>query len=134
MATSHATALDLLGDDETEGYLSQADSASIDPDDVDRLLRRATELVDRFSFRPYEVDADGLATATEVAEALRRAVCAQVEQWLEVGEENAVDGLAATPRATGPGLRAPDLAPRALEALASVGLTKVDRTFPGTVE
>lgn len=133
MALSHASVTDLIGDNDSDGYLSQAYSALPDPDDLDRLLRRASELVDHYTYRPYEVDDDGLAVDTEVAEALRRATCAQVEQWIEVGEENSVDGLAGTARATGPGLRAPALAPRAYQALASIGLTKVDPTWPGEV-
>lgn len=125
MADPHATVDDLLGTEDTDGFLSQAAAASFaDPDDALRQLRRASAKVDLAVRQPYDVDVDGAATDPDVAAALRDAVCAQVEQWVEVGEENSIDGLAGTARATGGGVRAPDLAPRALEILLLAGLVQ----------
>lgn len=92
--------------------------------DLARQLERASELVDRYVRAPFVVGDDGLPTDETVADALRRAVIAQVEQWCEVGEVNAIDGLAGTQVSTGgfSGLRAPELAPRARHILITAGL------------
>lgn len=127
MPSAHATTVDLIGDDETDGFLSQAYVELVDPDDIARLLLRASELVDGAVRQPYTTDDDGLATDTDIAAALRDATCAQVEQWVEVGEENAVDGLAGTQRSVGGGVRAPELAPRALRILLNAGLVQPAR-------
>lgn len=124
MPVVHATPVDLLGSDEEPGWLSQDAASVVDPDDAERLLARASLLVDRAVRQPYRVDDDGVAVDAAVLEALRTAACAQVEQWLEVGEENAVDGLAGTDRALGSGVRAPELAPRALSVLLGAGLVQ----------
>lgn len=125
---AHATTVDLIGDDETDGYLSQSYVELVDPDDISRLLLRASELVDGAVRQPYDVNSTtGIAVDADVAAALRDAVCAQVEQWVEVGEENAVDGLAGTPRSIGGGVRAPELAPRALRLLLNAGLVQPAR-------
>lgn len=93
--------------------------------DADRLLLRASELIDSVVAAPFAIDGDGLPTDADIAGALRDATCAQVEQWLEVGEANDVDGLAGTQvSASGfSGSRAPTLAPRARRILTSAGLT-----------
>lgn len=123
MADPHATVDDLLGTEDTDGYLSQEYVALVDPDDALRLLTRASELVDGAVRQPYDVNSTtGIATDADLAAALRDATCAQVEQWVEVGEENAVDGLAGTARAVGGGVRAPELAPRAVRILSNAGL------------
>ncbi len=89
-----------------------------------RLLTRASELVDDAIRAPYAVDDAGLPTDATVTSALRLAVCAQYEQWIEVGEENAIDGLAGTQIAVAgySGGRAPRLAPRAVAALRTANL------------
>lgn len=127
MASAHATTVDLIGDNDSDGFLSQSYVELIDPDDISRLLLRASVLVDGAVRQPYDTDTDGLATDTNIAAALRDATCAQVEQWIEVGEENAVDGLAGTARSTGGGVRAPELAPRALRILLNAGLVQPAR-------
>jgi hypothetical protein len=127
MPVVHATTVDLIGDDETDGFLSQAYVELIDPDDIPRQLRRASSMVDRAVRQPYDLNPQGAALDTDIAAALRDATCAQVEQWIEVGEENAVDGLAGSPRSVGGGMRAPSLAPRAAEILLLAGLVQPAR-------
>lgn len=92
--------------------------------DLDRLIARASELVDANVRAEYSVDDDDLPTDTTVAAALRDAVCAQIEQWVEVDESNSIDGLAGTQIAVDgySGPRAPDLAPRARHLLKVNGL------------
>lgn len=58
------------------------------PDDADRLLARATDIIDRLIIAArYTVDDDGEPTDTAVAAALRKATCAQVAWWIETGDE-----------------------------------------------
>lgn len=97
------------------------------PSDIDRLLVRASSLIDFHTHTAYTVDSDtGLATDNEVAAALADAVCAQIEFWVEVGEASNIDGLASTQQSVGgrSGYRTPPLAPRAHEALANAGLRR----------
>lgn len=103
----------------------------VDEDEVTRLLARASRKVDHWARAGYATDDEGVATDAIVRQALSDATCAQVEQWIEVGEENDVDGLAGTQiSVTGySGTRAPALAPRAYEALAEIGLTQPSQ-FP----
>lgn len=91
--------------------------------DAPRLLARASALLDDIITAPFDVDAD-LPTDPTVAAALRDACCAQVEQWLEVGEDNDIDGRAGTQVSlTGfSGRRAPKVAPRAARILRHAGL------------
>jgi len=99
------------------------------PADADRLLLRASELLDAVVVAAFEVDADTeLPTDTDIAAALRDAACAQVEQWVEVGEANAIDGLHGTSFALSgySGRRAPRLAPRARDILHAAGLLTYD--------
>lgn len=125
----HATREDLIGVDGDRGFLSAphaAIAASWDLDECERVLERASELVDEITGRPfYEVDAaTGNATDETVAAALRAATCAVVEQWLEVGEENDVDGLAGDTISV-PGFsghRAPAVSRRVLRLLRPAGL------------
>lgn len=96
--------------------------------DVDRVLARASELIDRWVRSPFSIDdTTGLPTDADVAAVLRAATCAQVEQWVEVGEHNDVDGLAGTVSGAGgwSGQRAPALAPRAARYLLTAGLLTV---------
>lgn len=111
-------------------YATEADLTAFLPagtvvDDADRLLARASELLDGTVLTPFAVDSEtDLPTDEEVAAAMRDACCAVVEQWLEVGEENDVDGLAGTQVSlTGySGQRAPSIAPRAFRILQTAGL------------
>lgn len=99
--------------------------------DAERQLLRATELIDATVLSAYTIDdTTQLATDTVVAQALADAVCAQVEFWLEVGEEHDIDGLAGTQvSVTGySGKRAPVVAPRALRFLQAAGLMRVVTT------
>jgi len=52
------------------------------PDDAERLLERASELIDYYTLRRIDTDEE------EHAEATKKAVCAQVERWSEVGEDD----------------------------------------------
>ncbi|HLT68575.1 MAG TPA: hypothetical protein VKZ72_00330 [Acidimicrobiales bacterium] len=109
-----------------EDYRAWTDAGADLPDEqVERLLRRASELLDAVVTVPFGVDADGLPTEPAVAEALRDAACAQVEQWALVGPENDIDGLAGDHVSIGgfQGRRAPSLAPRAARLIATAGLT-----------
>ena len=117
-------------------YATQAELISFLPEgtavpDAARLLARASELLDATVLAPFAIDTVTLLpTDTDVAAAMRDACCAVVEAWLEVGEENDVDGLAGTQIAvtgyTGP--RAPSLAPRAFRILQNAGLMTVGST------
>lgn len=111
--------------DELQSFLPSGAQAQVA--DVDRLLARASAKVDGMVRACYDVDDNGAPTDADVAAALRDATCAQVEQWIEVGEANDIDGLAGTQRSVGgaSGLRAPSRAPRALEILSTAGLLTV---------
>lgn len=71
---AYATTTDL------ESYLNV--TASELPDDADRLLDRASELVD-YIVSPNIID----TTDTGQSTAAQNAVCAQVEYWINQGEE-----------------------------------------------
>lgn len=119
MTTAYASAAQL------EAFVSPAVWASIDADDVDRLLARATEVVDDHCFGAFAVDSvTDLPTDSDVGDALRDATCAVVEAWVEVGEENDIDGLAGTDINVDGygGRRAPNLPPRARRFLSQRGL------------
>jgi hypothetical protein len=95
------------------------------PADAERLLERASELLDSIVVASFAVDPETkLPTDADTAAALRDACCAVVEFWREVGEENDVDGLAGTPVSTGgySGRRAPANSPRAIRILRQAGL------------
>lgn len=102
-------------------------SVTFDEGDAPRLLMRASELMDQTVRAFYSVDANGIPTDTATATALNKATCAQVEQWLEVGEENDIDGLAGTNVAVAGksgyvGYRATELSSRAFRLLSNAGL------------
>lgn len=86
----------------TVAYATEADltawlAAGTVVDDADRLLQRASELLDDTVTSGFAVDTvTDLPTDTDVAAAMRDACCAQVEYWLEVGEDHDVVGLAGT--------------------------------------
>jgi hypothetical protein len=82
MAAAYATPADLAAWLETDP-----------PADADRLLRRASDLLDATVYGAYAVDAGtGLPADPAAAAALRDAACAQVEFWVEVGEAHDLDG------------------------------------------
>lgn len=116
MTVAYATA------DELASYVP----ATASLDDADRLLERATELIDDKVRASFDlVDETNLAANESVAAALRDAVCAQVEFWLEVGEEHDIEGLADRQVSIqGLSLAAlpPELAPRARRIMRSCGL------------
>lgn len=113
MTAAYATAEDLaawLGKDAPAG--------------ADRLLTRASALLDGVAYVSFAVDESGLPSDAGVAATLRDAACAQVEFWIEVGEEHDVDGGAGSLVSVG-GLslqRPTRLADRALDALRTGGL------------
>lgn len=108
--TVHAIAVDL------DNWLPADLAADLDPADIDRLLTRASELVDHTIRAAYQPD--------DVTDVLRDATCAVVEAWLEVGETNDIDGLAGTQVSVSgySGARAPTIPPRAYRLLAGAGL------------
>ena len=95
------------------------------PADAERLLERASDLIDATVVTPYAVDDDGIPTDPDVAAACSKAACAIVEAWMETGEANDIDGLAGTQYALAgySGKRAPRIPPRAKDALRCAGLT-----------
>lgn len=125
---SFATKEDLIGSETTDAFLSEVAAATVDDwsdDEVARVLARATSAVDELTSRAtFATDEDGNATDENVVAALRMATCAVVEQWLEVGEENDIDGLAGSQiSVTGySGPRAPLFGPRVLRPLKRCGL------------
>lgn len=120
--------MDPYGDtDALEAFLSTSPLALTAPtgDEATRLLTRASTRVDAVVTASYSVDSDGIPTDPDVAQALSDACCAQVEFWLEVGEDHDISGLAN--RQVGIGhlsLAAlpPRLAPRAADILIGAGL------------
>lgn len=59
------------------------------PANAARLLETATRRLDDLLVAAvYDVDTAGMPTKTAVADALRDAVCAQVEWWIETGDES----------------------------------------------
>lgn len=124
----HATREDLIGVDGDRGYLSAPHAAVVaswDLDECERVLERASELVDDITgCALYEVDANGNAVDPNVAAALRMTTCAVVEKWLEVGEANDIDGLDGDAISV-PGFsghRAPEASRRMLRPLRRAGL------------
>ena len=91
--------------------------------EINRLLERASEDIDYVTTAGYTTSG-GIASDPDIADALSRATCAQVEHYLEVGESNAIDGRARTQvgtRGMG-GTNAPSVGPRALHILSVAGL------------
>jgi len=113
--------------DELETFLSAANVDALEPDEIPRILERATETVDDHVFGCFEIDSETqLPTDTDVAAALRDAVCAQVEFWLDVGEEHDVEGIRGQTSIGGTTWNLPGtLAPRARRFLSTQQLTHV---------
>jgi hypothetical protein len=117
----------------TEEQLADFLPAGTEVDDAARLLKRASELLDGSVTNIFTVDSTtGIPTDAPTAEALRDACCAQVEFWLEVGEEHDIDGLAGTDVSVGgfTGKRATVIAPRAQRILGNAGLLAMVGTVP----
>jgi hypothetical protein len=119
----------------TAAYATAADLAewlgTEAPADAERLLRRASELLDATVYGAYAVDSlTGLPADPDAAAALRDAACAQVEFWVEVGEAHDIDGGARSQVSIG-GLslqRPGRIADRALDLLRSAGLMSLWRS------
>jgi hypothetical protein len=64
------------------------------PDDADSLLTRASRFLDTEVLKScvYDVGADGMPTAPDVAEGFAEAVCAQVAWWDEIGDSTGAAG------------------------------------------
>jgi hypothetical protein len=64
-------------------------SGKTPPADIDRLLARASQLLDSEVVKAawYDTDDAGMPTNTDVIEAFSEATCAQVEFWGAVGEQ-----------------------------------------------
>lgn len=75
--------------EQLEAYLGPSRTLSSDADDITRLLERASELMDDATFQASTA-AD--LTDDQLTE-LANAVCAQIEQWDEWGEDSAIVGL-----------------------------------------
>jgi len=123
----------------TVAYATADQLAEFLGDDVsisepERLLKRASEVLDAKIRAPFAVDDDtSLPEDADLAQALADACCAQVEFWAEVGEDHDVSGLANRQVSIGHlSVQAlpPELAPRALRFLAQAGLTAVDPATP----
>jgi hypothetical protein len=101
------------------------------PADAARQLARASQLLDACVYGTFLIDSQTeLPVDAHVAAALRDAACAQVEFWLEVGEEHDIDGGAHRKVSVG-GLayeRPARLADRALDVLRNAGLMSAWRT------
>jgi hypothetical protein len=96
------------------------------PADAARVLGRASTLLDSVIRAPFGVDDEGLPTDETVAETLANACCAQVEYWIDLGEEHDIEGMAGTRVGVGhlQVERLPlELGPRARRELAVAGLT-----------
>ncbi|GGK90259.1 hypothetical protein Ppa06_58220 [Planomonospora parontospora subsp. parontospora] len=116
-------------------YATAADYAAYTgisaPADVDRRLERASERIDELLMGAvYAVDADERPTDPKVADALRRATCAQAAWTLAVGDEygtasafNRVEiGSVKLQRADSAAGTAPRHAPDAASILRMAGL------------
>jgi hypothetical protein len=120
--TPYAVANDVIA------YCSTLSAPPAEPD-LDRLILRACDLLDAHLIgTQYDVDANGNPTdVITVIPALKNAVCAQVEFWLSNGDEldemrqwmvTTVEGVTLNRG----NLRAPQLAPRAINHLRVAGL------------
>lgn len=93
------------------------------PADADRLLDRATELLDEAATGTWDVDTNGDPTDSDVAATLADAACAQVEYWIQVGESRDIGGDHGRISSGGASWEVPPvLAPRARRILTAGGL------------
>lgn len=112
-------------------------TGTVPPADAGRLLARASELLDATVRQPFTVGPDGLPTDPAIAQALSDACCAQVEFWLEVGEEHDVQGqfgvindagYAVTVGTLSMSALPPEVGARARRILVTAGLLRLDDT------
>ena len=95
------------------------------PDDADRLLDRASELIDYYTL--FRIDEDD----NDQTEAARQATMAQYEWWAEIGDELGIMseimqmsiGSFSTQLKTGGNREMSQVAPRAKQYLLKEGLT-----------
>lgn len=124
----YATADDLAGTS-SPGQVAwlSPDQLETIGDDADRLLMRASEVIAEHVTTGYWLNSDGDPGDAHVRVALADATCAQVEQWLEVGEENDIAGYSrATAMSVGISVSSLPavLAPRARRILRQTGLMR----------
>ncbi len=103
------------------------------PENADRLLIRATDIIDRIIITSrYRLDDDGNAADTGVIAALKKATCAQVAWWIETGDEWGLGGdfqsvsigsVSLSRGQSGGGAAASRVGPDVWAALAEGGLT-----------
>lgn len=114
--------------DDVEDFVSEDVWLAVVDLDVDRLAARATELIDSKVRAAFAIDDDGIPTESTIAEAFRDAVCAQIEFWMEVGEEHDTAGMAGRQVSVGHfsiDHLPPELAPRARRILDGQGLLAI---------
>ena len=91
-----------------------------------RMLARASDHLGPVLALARYATVGGVATDTAIRSAIARATCAQVEQWLEVGEDHAIAGFpvdtAMSRGKVSESKRPAVYAPRALAILAGAGL------------
>lgn len=122
----YATAADLAE------YLGQPEPTGEPSPDTVRLLHRASEHLDPYlSLCRYRTDPAGYPLDPWIRDALRDATCAQVEQWNEVGESEAIAGYSSDTAISygrvSTSRRPSRVAPRAVAALTSAGIRPVVR-------
>jgi hypothetical protein len=103
------------------------------PDNADRLLVRATDIIDRLLLAArYRLDDDGNAADADVIEALKKATCAQVAWWIETGDEwglganyqsVSIGSVSLSRGQSGGGAASARVGPDVWAALAQAGLT-----------
>jgi hypothetical protein len=110
----------------TEAQLAEWLPSGTAVPDAARLLKRASELLHGATrFALYDADPDtSMPTEAAVVSAFSDACCAQVEFWLDVGEEHDIEGLSGGVAIGSLRLDKlpPRLAPRAVDALRDAGL------------
>lgn len=92
-----------------------------------RMLARASEHLDGLlAYARYQTDTSGKPTDAKIAAAIKVATCAQVEQWLEVGEDHPIAGFPSdtsmTRSKTSESKRPAFYAPRAIALLQRAGI------------
>lgn len=101
-----------------------AEDTEVPPSDaeIERLLQRATDLLDEHICGAWTPDDDDLPDDATIATAFANAVCAQVEFWLLAGEEHDIEGQAGRQASAGGAtwIVPPRVAPRAYGFLRRV--------------
>lgn len=119
------------------GYVTTPAVTIGPPEDLSRILERASELIDDYlRTAVYDVDDDGMPTDADTIAVLRDATCAQVELWLAGDEEDdilgpvdklSLGGMTVENSASQGQRVAPyALAPRAARILRNAGLYSTD--------